>query len=345
MCRLGSSVHLVRALNCRNMKIIEASAPTRVDLAGGTLDIWPLYLLVPKAVTVNAAISLRVHARLEPASGPVSARAEDIGKKWTAGDGRGDLPLHETILDYVGCTKDLTAITRSEVPAGSGLGGSSSLTVALLGALYDYLGRSSPDLLEMAQVARDIEGKVLRVPTGIQDHLAALRGGISAIEFGPGLPRVRTVSLDPDLLSSMFTVVYLGASRASATANWDMVRRAVDGEPSTLNALEAIAGIAGEMASCLDAGKMEAVGKLMADEWGQRRKLSPRVSTELTEAVVKTARETGAYGAKICGAGGGGCMLILSPPERRAAVAEKISGLGCQVLDCTVDLRGLVVGE
>src|SRR5258708_576764 len=166
---------------------IATSAPTRIDLAGGTIDIWPLYLAHDGASTVNAAISLRAHAAVEPRSdGRVGLQSIDTGKQLEAGrwqdlDPKGDLPLLALLARHYGLA-NATLITRGESPAGAGIAGSSALAIAACGALARFTG-ASMDAELMLQTAMNIECQTIRVPTGVQDYRPALYGGIAAIEL------------------------------------------------------------------------------------------------------------------------------------------------------------------
>jgi len=333
---------------------IHASAPTRIDLAGGTLDIWPLNLLVERAVTVNVAIDRRAHVTVSAsAESQHRIRAEDIDREVvvpvvpepaaTGGTRQTELPLHEAALRHTAPTMPLRIVTRSDVPAGSGLGGSSALAVCLLAALRAQTGAGA-DAALLAPLARDIEAGVLQVPTGTQDHLAALHGGMAAIEYGPGLARREALPTDTAAFEARGVLVYLGASRASATSNWDMVRRALDKDAATRRGLTAIAAIACAMRDTLARGDLEGVARLLDAEWQERRGLSPQVSTPDAERAIATAKKAGAVGGKICGAGGGGCLFVMGPADARDRVAADLEQAGFAMLDFHVDARGLLVG-
>src|SRR5262249_35567680 len=152
-------------------------------------------------------------------------------------------------------------------PAGSGLGGSSSLAISMLGGLQAFLGLPIMPPDEMVRVARDLEARVLEIPTGTQDHFAATFGGAAAIRFGPGRPVRESLSVDLDALGSRLVLAFGGASRLSAMSNWDMVRRAIDKDDQTRKGLRAIASIAGDMRAALSANDLDAAGALMDREW------------------------------------------------------------------------------
>src|SRR5262249_48805042 len=157
---------------------------------GGTLDIWPLYLFHPGALTVNLAIDQRASCRVEPRSAGVRIESVDTGTVHTAESvgaltAKADAPLAAYVLEALGVGGGVTVVTRSCVPAGSGLGGSSALAVAVAGAAGWATGAPlSED--ELWPVVRDAEARCIGVPTGIQDYLAALHGGLLAIRLEAG---------------------------------------------------------------------------------------------------------------------------------------------------------------
>ena len=338
------------------MKRLVATSPTRVDLAGGTLDIWPLNLLVDRAVTVNVAIDLMATCSIEDLPGPPATRAalirsEDSGVEETWADAAeppadSRLPLIARCVRWVAPVRGFRLTTRSGSPAGAGLGGSSSLALSMLAGLEHFAGRPLTPPVDLISVARDIEAQVLRIPTGNQDHFAATFGGAAAIHLGPGPAFREVLPVDLERLAARLVLVYTGASRVSATANWDMMRRAVDGEEGTLKGLRAIAAIANDMRAALMTGDLDAAAALLNREWAERRTLSPRVSTELTEKTMEAARRAGATAGKVCGAGGGGCIVFLCREETRDAVIaalESLSGDGVKILPARPTAVGLQV--
>ncbi len=328
------------------MKRLSAYAPTRIDLAGGTLDIWPLNMLVNGALTVNVAIDLWATVVLEEpeaASGSrsrIEVRSEDLGvtevwERSTEAPPDTRLPLVAECTRFFGPDRGFRLTTRCASPPGAGLGGSSALAISMLGALQRFLGESMMPPDEMVGVARDLEARVLGIPTGTQDHFAAVYGGAAGIRYGPGRPQREALAVDLDRLGSRLVLIYTGASRLSATANWDMVRSAVDGVGETRRGLESIASIAHEMRSALLESDLDAAGRLLGREWEERKRLSPKVTTTLTDKALKAALDAGALAGKVCGAGGGGCMVLFCKEGGRDSVEAAMSGLsadGVQVL-------------
>lgn len=320
-----------------------ARAPTRIDLAGGTLDIYPLYLLEGEGLTVNLAIDVWSEAQVLPrpqggvelvsldtGSSLEAARAEDLRPE-------GDLELLVRAIRLLGRGRSLSIRTRSHAPRGSGLGASSALLVVLLQALTG--GNLLAD--DLVRLAQDLETQTLRVPTGRQDHHAAVRGGVNAIWFGVGPDRVEPLSEDPAWLEETLVLCYTGVSRASAVTNWRMFRAYVDGHPRARQALGRIGQVARGMRQAILDRDVAAVGDLLAQEWEHRLRLALGVSSPRVDSLVGAARNAGALAAKLCGAGGGGCLAVVVPPGRRRAVELALEAAGAVVMPFRVAREGL----
>ena len=224
---------------------VHSSAPTRIDLAGGTLDIWPLYLFHDDAQTVNAAITVRAECTLSPSrDGRLHIVAADTGAAidvadWSELDDRVELRLVTRVLRFFR-PSNVTIETRSGAPVGAGLAGSSALNIALCGALARWLDRSfEPEAL--IALALNLEAQVLGVPTGLQDYRPAMYGGIAAIEMGPGGVARVPLEVDPHELGrrlnprlhraiSRFGYQQLGGHQA-ASRRRPRCHRAVRGDP------------------------------------------------------------------------------------------------------------------
>jgi D-glycero-alpha-D-manno-heptose-7-phosphate kinase len=334
--------------NFRVTNPIVSSAPTRIDLAGGTIDIWPLYLFHDGATTVNAAISLRAHATIEPRSdGRVVLQSSDAGQSisaatWSALDGDGDLSLLARLARHYRLD-EATLTTRGESPAGAGIAGSSALTIAACGALARWTG-SSTDADHLLQVAMNVECQTLRVPAGVQDYRPALYGGVAAIELRvEGIHRVG-LTVDAHELERRIVLAYTGAPRNSGTNNWDILKRHIDGDRHVFDCFERIRDTAVELRSALERGDWTAVGRHIAVEWENRKRLAPGVTTPTIDELIARAAAAGATAAKVCGAGGGGCLFCYGPPQCRAAIEQALSAGGARVLDYRIDTEGLRLG-
>ena len=189
----------------------------------------------------------------------------------------------------------------------------------------------------------NIEAQVINVPTGAQDYRPAYYGGISAIEMGVG--GITRVPLDVDAraIADRLVVAYSGISRQSGINNWQVMKRRIDGEASLIDHFEQICLVARAMRSALVAGNWREVGHQMNREWELRKRLAPRVTTPAIDNLIKQARSVGALGAKVCGAGGGGCIVTLAEPTEVVAVSSALSNGGATILPCDVDTNGLQI--
>jgi D-glycero-alpha-D-manno-heptose-7-phosphate kinase len=325
-----------------------SSAPTRIDLAGGTIDIWPLYLFHDGASTVNAAISLRAHADVESrADGRVELRSIDTGRTAAASDCDaldigGDLALLALLARHYRLS-GATLTTRGESPAGAGIAGSSALTIAVCGALARWTGASeaADDIL---QVAQNVECQTIRVPTGVQDYRPALYGGVAAIELRTDGVRRVTLDVDARELERRIVLAYTGAPRNSGTNNWEITKRHIDGDRRIFDCFERIRDTAAAMRTALERGDWDEVGRQIDAEWDNRKQLAPGVTTPLIETLIARARAAGATAAKVCGAGGGGCLFAYAPPDRRPDVAAALEAGGARLLEYRFEGEGLRVG-
>ncbi len=311
-----------------------AQAWCRVDLAGGTLDIWPLGLLHPGARTVNVAIDLAVSvtlARSDDGSFRVRQDGEEVVARTAAelaGSPATALPgLALEALELGPVTVEI----ESGSPRGAGLGASSALVMALIAAGEAAAGREST-VAARAALARDLEARLMGLPTGRQDHFPAALGGALEICHRPGGELVRRLAVDLEALTASLVVAYTGTSHFSAATNWQIIRRRLEAEPATVERLSGIAETASELSAALEAGELERVAALMSREWRHRRRLAEGVSTPEIEASLGAAIAAGAWGGKACGAGAGGCVALLAPPARRAAVERQLEQEGCSVL-------------
>ncbi|HEX5760665.1 MAG TPA: hypothetical protein VF121_15870, partial [Thermoanaerobaculia bacterium] len=280
----------------------------RVDLAGGTLDIWPLGLLHPGARTVNLAIDLAATVALRPAAGTyrVLQGGESVEAASAAELARSPATA---LVGVVAAALDLppfAAELASDSPRGGGLGASSAMAVALITAAEVWLGRPRSAPAAVAALARDLEARLMALPTGAQDHYPALLGGALEIAAAPGGERVRRLDVDLAALARSLLVVYSGVSHFSAGQNWQVVRRRLDGEPEVTGLFSGIAAVAAEMPAALESGDLRRAGELMAREWSYRRHLADGVATPEIESLLSLAASLGAWGGKACGAGGGG---------------------------------------
>ena len=326
---------------------IHASAPTRIDLAGGTLDIWPLYLFHEGAQTLNAAISLRAHCDLRSRTDRrLVIVSEDSDERvevdhWSELRDSHDLRLLGRLLLFFRA-EGLDLHTRSDSPMGAGIAGSSALNIAVCGALNAWCGgHRTAD--EIFQIAMNVEAQAIDVPTGAQDYRPAYYGGISAVELG--VSGVRRVALDvrPEELQQRIALAYTNASRNSGINNWDVTKRHIDGDAGVQLSFARIRDIAAAMRAALERRDWTEVGRQIGAEWENRKKLAPGVTTPEIDSMLGAAQRAGAISGKVCGAGGGGCLFCFAEPGAIPAVRKALADSGARVLDFTIEAKGLLI--
>jgi D-glycero-alpha-D-manno-heptose-7-phosphate kinase len=334
--------------------VIIASAPTRIDFAGGTLDIPPLHLFHQPAITINVAINLCAEVEVRRRAGrEIRLLSVDQGRAmtwpsrdkvtWTRAP---FLELTARLIKSLAPDAGLEMTTRCLAPAGAGIGGSSSLAVAAVAALGAASGaqRSKTALIE---VARGIETQAIRVPTGYQDYYAAAYGGASLIEFGLGGIRRRSIAGKGFLadLERHLLLLYVGAPRFSGANNWELFKRHVEGNARTVRLFETLSRNALLMRDAFLKRDLRAIAELLNRDWETRRRALPAMSTPGIDRLIRALLQEGALGARVCGAGGGGCLALLTKPDARAHLTTLARLSGAKVLPCVINRRGLVVRQ
>ncbi|HLZ13765.1 MAG TPA: hypothetical protein VKP58_14365 [Candidatus Acidoferrum sp.] len=331
---------------------IESKAPTRVDLAGGTLDIWPLYLFHPGALTINAAITRYASCVIETrAAGDKKVRLVSLDTKREEGFASFDamvkakrykLPLLAEIAKFFRPEGGFTLTTDSEAPAGAGIGGSSAMAVAICAALdrFTSAGKSKVDWIH---ISRDAEGIVIKVPTGTQDHYPPAFGGAAAIELPPGGERRVELRVDLAELEKRLVLCYTGKPRQSGINNWEVFKAHIDGKKKVIGNLEEISEIAQAMRGALEKADWKETGRLMREEWVFRKRNLPTISTKTVDRIIENSRKQGALSGKVCGAGGGGCVVLLIEPDARESVEKAVATAGGQLLPMRIDRSGVQV--
>jgi D-glycero-alpha-D-manno-heptose-7-phosphate kinase len=333
--------------------MIRSSAPTRIDLAGGTLDIWPLYLFFENPPTINAAIDLYATVELKPRSDKrviVFSKDLNLGVEFSSLDAfpeRHPLNLILKTVKFYAPKKGLELTTDCKAPPGSGIGGSSALNIALHGALNAFVSPStvlSPARKrQLIEIARNIETQVISVPAGWQDYFPAMHGG--ALSVRPGLAGVdfKRIPLDLGEMTRRFVLCYTGRPRQSGINNWEVTKRTVDGDKKTMGHLNKIQQAARDMETVLFKPSLEGMAPVFAEEWKARKTLAPGISTSEMDGLIRSAMRKGALAAKVCGAGGGGCVAFIVKKDSKGRVEEELRKQGGEVLDFQFVQRGLRV--
>ena len=334
--------------------IVNSSAPTRIDLAGGTLDIWPLYLFHPGARTVNVAIDLRAKAKVEKMGGnaiEIKSDDQEASHRLPSIDYVDDieaghpLELILRLLAFFRPNGGLKITTSCQASAGSGLGGSSALNIALCGAFNSFIGgRYSRE--ELIQIAKNVETQVLRIPAGVQDYYPAMYGGLNSVLLEiTGDSLLRHSHILAHQIESRIVLVNTGKSRNSGINNWAVMKEYLDGNKEVQACMRGIQEATMELEIALKTGRYEEAAKAIEFEMENRRKLAPGVVTKEVDDLIAFGKEHGARAAKICGAGGGGCMMFWTNPTDKHPLIKKLRERDAQVLDFHVDSEGLSVSS
>ena len=326
---------------------IKSSAPTRIDLAGGTLDIWPLHLFFGNPPTLNAAINLYATVEIVPRKDKrILLTSRDLGltDSFTSLRSLPDqhpLELILRTLKFFSPEVGLEIITNCQAPQGSGIGGSSALNIALHGVLNRFTGRSYGKA-RIIETAKNIETQVIKVPAGCQDYYPAMYGGVRKVLPGVQGTETKNFSINLAELSHQFVLCYTGKPRNSGINNWDVTKKAIDGNRMVIRHLNTIRDCAIEMEKMLSSGQIKKMAPIFDREWKARKQLAPNISTPLMDLLVQAALKKGALAAKVCGAGGGGCVAFIVPPAKKKCVIEELNAKGGEVLPFRFVSRGLV---
>ncbi|GAP13438.1 predicted kinase related to galactokinase and mevalonate kinase [Longilinea arvoryzae] len=304
--------------------MIIVQSPLRISLFGGGTD-FPDYYLQEGGCVLSTAIDKYVFV-------VIKQRFDDklrIGYTSTEMVDSVDEIQHELIresLRLTGISKGVEITTMGDIPAGSGLGSSSAVTVGALNAMYTFLNENI-SASRLAREACEIEIDKLKKPIGVQDQYISAFGGLRFIEFQPnGVIQVERVALDGLVkrrLNENLLIFYTGVTRHSDTILAEqqvniMQRMAV------LREMKQMAYTARQQ---LEAGNVDALGNLLHESWMLKKQLASRISNGFIDEIYQTARSAGALGGKILGAGGGGFLLLYCPYERRESVRAALKNL------------------
>ena len=325
--------------------MIKSSAPTRIDLAGGTLDIWPLNLFFGNTPTVNAAIDLYATVEITPRKDKriilcsQDLELEDSFSSINALPEKHALELLTRTVKFYAPKSGLKISTNCKAPQGSGIGGSSALSVALHGALNKFTGKKYSKQ-EMIEIARNIETQIIGVPAGYQDYFPAMYGGFRSVK--PGFIRVGTETLPVKAkeLTRHFILCYTVKPTNSGINNWEVTKKTLDGHKKVIRNLKTISKCALEMHQLLKKGRITGIAPVFDREWKARKQLAPNISTPKMEKLIQSALKKGALAAKVCGAGGGGCVAFIVPPKKKQSIIDELNFHGGKVLPFQFVSRG-----
>lgn len=306
---------------------IEETGSVRVDLVGGTLDLEPINLIIPNVVTLNVATSLKAHVAVTLTNNDyIEIKSLDYNKTYQFYESEltdenlsnsqyfEEMSFVLQILNLFGYRRGISLELQSGAPAGSGLGGSSAMGVTLFKALDKLMGKSTSISNSVLQV-KGIESRILNqgVP-GYQDYYPALTGGILSLWGEPGHIKYEQL-YTPELkafLESHLTLIYSGISRNSGINNWDVYKNFFDDKNDVKASLTEIAQISFKTLCAIKNKNFLSIPSLISQEGESRKSLAPNIAPEKILRLIDALKDQSlASGFKMCGAGGGGCFIVI----------------------------------
>ncbi len=341
------------------MQTIKSRAPARIDLAGGTLDLWPLHLFFDNTATLNCTIDQYAEVTIE--IGPENAHKRSSSITLESAD-RGVIhefkSYGELLESFQGTHKavglspalwlharvtrhfyslwkkpaSFKLSTNCAAPAGAGLGGSSALNIALCSA-YRKLTNANLSDEDMISLARDLETTVIEVPAGVQDYWSALYGGVQAIRLDAGKTHRKVFLKSSEFVESHLILCYSGQSRNSGINNWAVYKGFIDKNQEIRAAFQNIVKASYRVEESLEKKSLESFVEGVTLEWISRQKLAPTIATKDMLETIEYAKSKGALAAKVCGAGGGGCYIIVTPKEKKKEIQDLLRKRNVKLID------------
>ena len=346
-----------------------ARAPVRISFAGGGTDV-PAYYQQYGGMVINTTIDKYFYVIVNQigrgATQIISAdyktlfsvmhpnfqgrrRSDRLTQNFAQFDANikldlsGDLILPKVILDHYGLAQGQSIFLASEIPPGTGLGSSSAAAVCLIKAFSTYRGQEM-NKHENAELACYIEIEKLCMPIGKQDQYAAAYGGLNQIEFAQdGSVTVTPVKLSRTMaegLEDWLMLFYTGVSRHSTSILQKQKASMEEEDEKVLHNLHYMKKLAVSMKTCMESGDMPTLGAILDEGWQRKKQLASNISNDSINELYQAAKDAGAIGGKITGAGGGGFLLVCCPPEKRPAVVEAMARRNLKEMYFKLENRG-----
>jgi len=334
--------------------IFRSKAPLRISFAGGGTDVPP-YPQERGGVVLSTTIDKYAYATLIPRQDKemrIQSLDYDIMAKYDLDEELvydGKLDLVKAVIRNMNTdnSQGVELFIHSDAPPGSGLGSSSTMVVALIGAFKHWLRRPMTDY-EMAELAYHIEREDLGIKGGMQDQYAATFGGFNFIEFFGSTTVVNPLRIRPDILNELqylLLLCYTGKRRLSAQILDTQINAYVQKREEVVRALDELKAITIDMKNALLQGRLNSFGDLLHHAWENKKKLASQITNPQIDEMYEVARKHGALGGKILGAGGGGYLLVFCQFDKKHIIAEQLEKLGGQVVEFAFEYQGLQTWE
>ncbi len=331
--------------------IIRSKAPFRVSFGGGGTDMPP-YCTEHGGCVISTTIDRHVYISVEPRDDEkvrvfsINYNKEvffDVGDK----DYTGDFELFKGVINVLNINDGFNITVYSDLPAGSGMGGSSSLCVALIGA-FNELYNFKLNKHEIASKACDIERVELKQKGGYQDQFAAAYGGFNFIEFSNGI-KVSPIKTSEEMINELqyrLILCYVGGSHFSSNIQDEVLKGYEIEKKSFMEAMQDLKDVAYSMRKIIeskDISQLNKFGEFLHKGWLAKKSLSSKISNKNIENFYLTSRKYGVLGGKLLGAGGGGHLLLFSNPEKKYNVIKELEKIGGKIVNFHFNPKGLEV--
>ena len=337
-------------------RTLRCKAPLRLSFAGGGTDVSP-YPEERGGAVLNCTVNKYAYATLVPKNGRGGTTVHSLDYNLSVDYQKSADLIYTGELDLVtaalrtlekdpgvaGRLGGLEIFLHSDAPVGSGLGGSSTLAVALTGVLQRYLGMPWTSY-ELAELAYRIEREELGKMGGRQDQYAATFGGFNFMEFGKNGTVVNPLKISRETLNELeyrLLLCYTGTGHYSDDIIKNQQGNYRGRRKDTVEALDATKDLAIEMKNNLLRGNIDEMGRLLHQGWELKKKFTEGISNPLIDSLYARAREAGALGGKLTGAGGGGYLLLFADFSRRNKIAEVVEKAGGHVVDFSFEMNGV----
>ena len=332
--------------------IIRAKAPLRISFCGGGTDVAP-YPQEQGGVVLSATIEKYAYASLIPRTNEhiqVQSLDYDMIVKYNVNEHLpydGELDLVKAVVNRFNLKTGFELFIHSDAPPGSGLGSSSTMTVAMVGSFKHWLNEPMTDY-DIAELTYQIERVDMAIAGGMQDQYAATFGGFNFIEFFDKAVVVNPLRIRASIMNELeynLLLCYTGKTRLSANIVANQTRSYVARQADVVRALDEMKELTIQMKNSLLRSHLDDFGALLHEAWLNKKMLNENITNSQIDALYKVARNNGALGGKILGAGGGGYLLFYCPFQKKHLIAEALEKSGGQVVTFGFEPQGLQIWE
>jgi D-glycero-alpha-D-manno-heptose-7-phosphate kinase len=329
--------------------LIRSKAPLRISFAGGGTDVSP-YSDERGGIVLSTTIDKYAYCTISPRTdSEITIKSLDFGRteKWRA-EGNlmrydGNLDIIKAVLKHFDVKQGFDMFLHCEAPPGSGLGGSSTVIVSIIGATAEWLGIPLSQY-EIARLAYVLEREELGLQGGRQDQYAAVFGGFNYMEFKGNDVIVTPLRVKNDILNELhynLLLCYTGRTRDSGNIIQEQKKGYTQGKEQVISALDNAKRLATETKDALMKGEIRRIGELLNESWQFKKRFSESISNDHIDRIYSTAMANGAIGGKISGAGGGGFMFFICEYDRKHLVADELQKIGVESVPFNFDKHGL----